>query len=98
MNPEELAGKEDFWIQLGRCDELIDFCTTPARAYILIAQIQLALRHPNNTGFTAEIARELALNLTEAVCHFIPEARESIEQGWNNSYDVTQEYFEAEFR
>ncbi|MGL5809720.1 MAG: hypothetical protein ACRCYQ_07240 [Nocardioides sp.] len=89
--------KEDFWVKLGNCTEIIDMASTPARLYILISQIQLALRHPNNVGTSAEIAREIALNMTEAVCHYVPEARESIEQGWNPAYDVKQDYFEAEF-
>lgn len=94
MNNEQ----EDFWIKLGNCTEIIDMASTPARLYILIAQIQLALRHPANTGSSAEIAREIALNMTEAVCHYVPEARESIEQGWDSAYDVHRDYFDAEFR
>lgn len=90
-------GKEDFWIKLGNCTDIIDMASTPARLYILIAQVQLALRHPDNTGASAEIAREIVLNMTEAVCHHVPEARESIEQGWHSAYDVHRDYFEAEF-
>lgn len=89
--------KEDFWLKLANCTEIIDMASTPARLYILIAQIQVALRHPHNNGASAEIAREIALNMTEAVCHYVPEARESIEQGWNSAYDVHRGYFEAEF-
>lgn len=89
--------KEEFWVKLAYSTDLIEFATTPARAYILISQIQLALRHPQNKGAAAEAARDLALNLTEAVCHFIPDARESLEQGWNPSCDVNQDYFDAEF-
>lgn len=89
--------KEDFWLKLGNCTDIIEMASTPARLYILIAQIQLALRHPENTGASAVIAREIALNMTEAICHHIPEARETIEQGWNPAYDVTRDYFEAEF-
>ena len=89
--------QEDFWIKLGNCTEIIEMASTPARLYILIAQIQLALRHPNNTGASAQIAREIAFNMTEAVCHHVPEARETIEQGWNPAYDVDQTYFDAEF-
>lgn len=89
--------KEEFWQKLGNCTEIVEMASTPARLYILIANIQLALRHPNNTGASAEIAREIALNMTEAVCAHIPEARESIEQGWNPAYDLTEDYFNSEF-
>ena len=89
--------KEDFWVKLGNCSEIVEIASTPARLYILISHIQLALRHPNNTGPSAEIAREIAMNMTEAVCHHVPEAREVIEMGWNPAYDVTDDYFDAEF-
>lgn len=91
------ADIEDFWVKLGNCTEIIDMASTPARFYILIANIQLALRHPDNTGASAAIAREIALNMTEAVCHYVPEARETIEQGWNPAYDISREYHAAEF-
>ncbi len=90
--------QEEFWVKLGNCTEIIEMASTPARLYILIAQIQLALRHPGNTGASAEIAREIVLNMTEAICHYVPEARESIEMGWNPAYDATRDYFDAEFR
>lgn len=93
MSPDE----EDFWSKLANCTEVIEMASTPARLYILIAQVQLALRHPDNTGASAEIAREIVLNMTEAVCQHIPEARETIEQGWNPAYDVDRDYFDAEF-
>ncbi len=89
--------KDDFWLKLGNCTEIIEMASTPARLYILIAQVQLALRHPDNNGASAEIAREIVLNMTEAVCHHVPEARETIEQGWNPAYDVDRDYFDAEF-
>lgn len=91
MNPEQIIQK------IAACSEPIELVTTPARLFILIAQLQLALRHPDNTGSSAEIARDLATNLTEILCIFVPEAREMIEQGWEPAYDVTRDYFDAEF-
>lgn len=35
--------------------------------------------------------------MTDAICHFIPEARETIERGWDPAYDHTRDYFKAEF-
>jgi hypothetical protein len=88
MNPEEIIHK------IGTSEERIEFATTPARVFILIAQLQLALRHPHNTGSSAAIAH----NLSQAICHHIPEAATLIEMGWHEGYDVTRQYFDAEFR
>jgi hypothetical protein len=71
---------------------------TPAKAFMLIAQLQLALRHPDNVGDTALIARQLAEQLAEFVCREIPEAREVIDRGWQPCYDMSRDYYNAEFR
>lgn len=88
---------QDFTRKLAESTDLIEFATTPFRAYVIVANLQLALRHPENTGESAEQAREIAENLIAAITHFVPEAAESLEQGWAESYDVTRDYFEAEF-
>lgn len=88
---------EDFWRKLGNSTKTIEMVSTPARLYILIANIQLALRHPDNTGASAAIAKSIAVNMTDAICHHFPEARETIEQGWHAAYDVTKDYFKDEF-
>ncbi len=87
----------DFWRKLGNSEVIIEMASTPARLYILIAQLQLALRHPENTGASAEISRDIVLNMIDAVCAHIPEARASLEQGWHPAYDVSQLYFDSEF-
>lgn len=91
MNTDDIIHK------IGNSTEILEFGTTPARAFILIAQLQLALRHPGNTGSSAALARDFAENLTKAVCHFIPEAKALIEQGWDSAYDINREHFELEF-
>lgn len=88
---------EDFWHKLSNCTTTIEMVSTPARLFILIANIQLALRHPDNTGASAEIAKSIAGNMTDAICHHFPEARATIEQGWHTAYDVTEAYFKDEF-
>ena len=91
MNPDEIIHA------IGESTEILEFGTTPARAFILVSQLQLALRHPHNQGASAAFTRQIANNLTDAICHYIPEARELIEQGWDSAYDVTQEYYALEF-
>jgi hypothetical protein len=84
--------------KLGECEDIIDLATTPARLFILVAHLQVALRHPENTGSSSavlgsSIAREIALNLTEAICSKVPEARSLIEIGWNPAFDTTREEY-----
>lgn len=83
--------------KLADCKQPIEFVTTPSRVLILIAQLQLALRHPGNTGKSAEVAREFITNMTRAVCSQVPEAQELIDMGNNPAYDVTREYAASEF-
>lgn len=81
--------------KLTESTELIQFATTPARAFVLLGNIQLALRHPGNNGESAGIAREIGLNLQKAICAYVPEVEPLIEMGWDSSYDVTSEEYEA---
>lgn len=83
--------------KIGTHPAIVEVATTPARAFMLIAQIQLALRHPHNNGSSAVFAREMADNLTKLVCHYVPEAADLIAQGWDQAYDVTDQYYGLEF-
>ncbi|NEP17814.1 MAG: hypothetical protein F6J97_13065 [Leptolyngbya sp. SIO4C1] len=89
--------QKDVWQRLAESEEIIEFATTPARAFMLIAQLQLALRHPQNRGSSAQFAQQMIENLSAAICYHFPEAKEVIEMGSNAAYDVTNEYFETEF-
>lgn len=83
--------------RIGQSSEIIEIATTPARAFILLAQLQLALRHPHNTGPSADIAREMANNLARLIIAKFPESQEMIQQGFNPAFDLTREYWEQEF-
>jgi hypothetical protein len=93
----ELMNHDEILLKIGTSRAAIGFATTPARAFILIAQLQLALRHPENDGGSSAIAYEIAEHLADAICHHIPEARELIEAGWNPENDITRDYHDAEF-
>lgn len=79
---------------IGRCTEAIEFQTTAARAFITIAQLQLALRHPHNNGYGAQVAYEIAQNLGRAVSSVVPSAEPLIEAGWQKHNDMTREEFD----
>lgn len=54
----------------------------------IIAQIQLASRHAENTGESAAIAASFARQLQEMIVAVAPENERIIEMGWNPSLDV----------
>lgn len=59
---------------------------TPVQAWILLGQLQLALRHPGNVGQSAALAREIADRVQKGVA---PSGalKEVAEQGWNEEHD-----------
>lgn len=87
----------DFLDAIASHNEPIPIGITPSQLFILIAQLQVAQRHPGNTGDSAIAALEMGKRLAEILYQVVPEARATIEQGWDQSYDITRDYFEAEF-
>jgi len=55
-------------------------------AWALFCNIQLALRHPGNTGSTGKIARAIAQNLEKEIA-VTPAIREVARRGWEQAYD-----------
>jgi hypothetical protein len=58
-----------------------------AEAWILLAQLQLALRHPQNCGASAQFAIQVAEILAAQVAA-TPGLRAIYEAGWNPENDV----------
>ncbi|MGG6295243.1 hypothetical protein ACQ4M4_12710 [Leptolyngbya sp. AN02str] len=77
--------------------EPIEMVITPFRAYVLVAHLQLALRHPGNTGASADVARDMAQRLQARLGQIHPLLSETIEQGWHPEFDVTHEEYEELF-
>lgn len=61
--------------------------TDVVTAWIIIGQVQLALRHPKNTGPTAEIARRAIEHMIQVVAPEGTVLRDVAEKGWNSDYD-----------
>lgn len=65
----------------------IDIRISPLAAWCLIAQIQLALRHPANNGTTGQHAKDIALALQSRIG--MSEAMQQFtNKGWNKEYDA----------
>jgi hypothetical protein len=71
--------------QLARSDRKITLTLSPAEAFALLAQLQLALRHPANGGGSSEIARAIAQYLELQVAT-TPALRAITTQGWNEPH------------
>ena len=59
---------------------------TGLEAWVLFAQLQLALRHPGNTGPGATIAREIASAIQGHIA-VTPTLAQVAERGWDERYD-----------
>lgn len=60
-------------------------------AMVIIAQLQLAIRHPENTGPSRYITEKFARKLQEAVVSVNPEFSLVLDRGWQPEYDFTKE-------
>ena len=56
------------------------------QAWCLLAQVQLASRHPQNNGFTLEIAAEAMAHICKAM-PFGPAMRRVANLGWSSEHD-----------
>ena len=87
MTPEEIIDR------VARSKELIEFAITPARAFMLISHLQLALRHPENKGPSNEFVRDMIANLATAIATVTDtlEVITLVAQGYHPEFDLTDE-------
>lgn len=83
LTPEEIVER------IARCDRPIEFATSAGRAFTIIAQLQLALRHPENVGESSVVALEIIENLTMAIAEVTetPEVATLVQAGFNPTFD-----------
>jgi hypothetical protein len=87
VTPEQIVNK------IAASEELIEFATTPARAFMLISYLQLALRHPQNTGESAEFVRQMITNITMTIATVTqtPEFAGLVAMGFDERFDADTE-------
>jgi len=86
-DPAELAAFSAAFDAMCRDPQPIVLELSKALAWILMAQLQLALRHPANTGATALQARGLAERLQQLVAGDSPILLLVAEKGWRPALD-----------
>ena len=74
----------------------IEMKITATRALILLSQLQLALRDPDNNGASADIARNMAQRLGDRLSAIDPAIAAAIAQGWHPEFDLTRDEFEQQ--
>lgn len=57
-------------------------------AFMLLGQLQLALRHPHNRGPSSDVARGVARSIQEALSRGDPVLARLAEMGWDPAHDV----------
>ena len=65
----------------------IEIQISPLAAFALLAQLQLAFRHPENDGMTRIHAEEVARELQARVCIPGTALFEVAERGWHREFD-----------
>lgn len=73
--------------ELCRRQEMVTLQLTTLEAWVVLAQLQLALRHPKNTGGSSVIAHKIADRLQKIVASDGALA-EVAELGWRPEHDV----------
>jgi len=64
----------------------IELLLSKLQAWALLSQLQLALRHPENKGTTAAIAKHFAEVIQKQVAK-TPALAEVAKRGWDSQYD-----------
>lgn len=64
----------------------IELLLSKLQAWALLSQLQLALRHPENKGTTADVGRHFAKEIERQVAK-TPALAEVARRGWNEKYD-----------
>jgi imidazoleglycerol phosphate synthase glutamine amidotransferase subunit HisH len=68
----------------------IIFELSPMNAIILLGNLQLSLRHEQNTGVTSQIMRDLAEHIESTLEKIHPDFRELTQMGWNEVNDNSE--------
>lgn len=61
---------------------------SPLAAFTLLSQLQLAFRHPGNTGSARLLAEDIARQLQKALCLPGSALHEIAERGWHQEFDL----------
>ena len=75
---------------VGQLKELpVHLQTDGLTIFMLIAQLQLALRHPGNAGESADKIRELAVDLQNQLTTRVPDIKPILDRGWHPEFDMS---------
>lgn len=85
FNQEESDRYKAAFTKLGKSTNTIPLVISELAAFMLIAQLQLAFRHPNNIGASRDVVRE---SIQPIVDYFTGDVREILERGFHPEFDI----------
>ena len=87
MSQPDLLGRfSEELTRLADNPEILSLGVTRKEMWVIFCQLQLALRHPQNTGSTSLIAKDIARRL-QAIVAPSGALAEVAEMGWHPQYD-----------
>lgn len=89
MTDEQLFASEVKRLEESNPPVLLTAELSPTHAAIIVAQLQLACRHPGNLGAGRTIAECFARKLQEALAQRSPDLGRLLERGWFSVFDVS---------
>jgi len=76
--------------KLTRSRAVVNLRLSTLETWVVFSHLQLALRHPQNTGPTADIARKVAYRIQSKIAPTGALAKVA-QRGWSQEYDITEE-------
>lgn len=73
--------------KLQSSDFLVKLEINLINSFVMVGQLQLALRHPANEGESSKRMKQFAQDLIDAISSQVPEARQYLEMGWHSEFD-----------
>ena len=73
--------------KLQSSDFMINLSVNLINGFVLVGQLQLALRHPANEGESSKRMKQFAQDLIDAIASEVPDARQYLEMGWHSEFD-----------
>ena len=66
----------------------VNISTDGLTIFMMIAQLQLALRHPSNNGESADRVRSLVVDLQNQLQTRSPDLKPILDKGWHPEFDI----------
>ena len=66
----------------------VNFSIDGLTTFMIISQLQLAMRHPGNRGQTSQVVRDIVIDLQNQLQTRSPDIKPILDKGWHPEFDV----------